>query len=124
MGGAGEVLPVGSGLANGTAGLFSAPDFIFKKRSIDSNKRVCYDVRNIKAKTEKRNSTYQEDFREKMAGENLYRTDVEAVSESRTEQRIPVGSVGVPPLSQEAISERSRIDREQRNLNLGGNTDM
>ena len=35
-----------------------------------------------------------------------------------------VGFNGVPPLSQEAISEKSRIDRVQRNLKLGGNTDM
>ena len=35
-----------------------------------------------------------------------------------------VGFNGVPPLSQEAISEQSRIDRVQRNLKLGGNTDM
>ena len=35
-----------------------------------------------------------------------------------------VGFVGVPPLSQEAISEKSRIGRVQRNLKLGGNTDL
>ena len=34
-----------------------------------------------------------------------------------------VGFNGVPPLTQEAISEKSRIDREQSNLKLGGNTD-
>lgn len=37
---------------------------------------------------------------------------------------ILVGFNGVPPLTQEAISEKSRIDRAQRNLKLGGNTDM
>ena len=37
---------------------------------------------------------------------------------------ILVGFNGVPPLTQEAISEKSRIDRVQRNLKLGGNTDM
>lgn len=36
---------------------------------------------------------------------------------------ILVGFNGVPPLTQEAISEKSRIDRAQRNLKLGGNTD-
>ena len=35
-----------------------------------------------------------------------------------------VGFNGVPPLSQEAVSEQSRTDRVQRNLNLGGNTDV
>ena len=35
---------------------------------------------------------------------------------------ILVGFNGVPPLTQEAISEKSRIDRAQRNLKLGGNT--
>lgn len=37
---------------------------------------------------------------------------------------ILVGFNGVPPLTQEAISEKSCIDRVQRNLKLGGNTDM
>ncbi len=37
---------------------------------------------------------------------------------------IPVDFNGVPPLSQETVSEQSRTDRVQRNLNLGGNTDV
>ena len=48
---------------------------------------------------------------------------MEAASELWTEQRILVGFNGVPPLTKEAISEKSRIDRVQRNLKLGGNTD-
>lgn len=36
----------------------------------------------------KRKSRYQGHFREKMVGANLYETDIEAVSESRTEQRM------------------------------------
>ncbi len=58
-----------------------------------------------------------------MAGENLYCTDTEAVSELRPEQISLVGSAGVPPLSKEAVSEKSRTGRVQSNLNLGGNTD-
>ena len=37
---------------------------------------------------------------------------------------ILVGFNGVPPLSQETVSEQSRTGRVQRNLNLGGNTDI
>ena len=37
---------------------------------------------------------------------------------------ISVGFNGVPPLSQETVSEQSRTGRVQRNLKLGGNTDM
>ena len=40
------------------------------------------------------------------------------------EYPIPVGFNGVPPLSQEAVSEQSRTGRVQRNLKLGGNTDI
>ena len=55
---------------------------------------------------------------------NLHRTNIEAASELWTEQRILVGFNGVPPLTQEAVSEKSCIGRAQRNLKLGGNTDM
>lgn len=37
---------------------------------------------------------------------------------------ILVGFNGVPPLTQETVSEKSRIDRVQRNLKSGGNTDI
>lgn len=37
---------------------------------------------------------------------------------------VPVGFNGVPPLTQEAVLEKSCTGRVQRNLNLGGNTDM
>ena len=40
------------------------------------------------------------------------------------ECHILVGFNGVPPLSQEAVSEQSRTGRVQRNLKLGGNTDV
>ena len=40
------------------------------------------------------------------------------------EYPVSVGFNGVPPLSQEAVSEQSRTGRAQRNLNLGGNTDI
>ena len=36
----------------------------------------------------KRKSRYQGHFREKMVGANLYETDIEAVSELRTEQGV------------------------------------
>jgi len=42
----------------------------------------------------------------------------------RMDYPIPVGFNGVPPLSQETVSEQSRTGRVQRNLNLGGNTDI
>ena len=42
----------------------------------------------------------------------------------RKEYPVLVGFNGVPPLSQEAVSEQSRTGRVQRNLKLGGNTDV
>ncbi len=59
-----------------------------------------------------------------MAGVNLHGTVIEAAPELWTEQETLVGFNGVPPLTQEAVLEKSCTGRVQRNLNLGGNTDM
>ena len=78
----------------------------------------------------KRRSTCQEIPREKMDGANLQWTNMEAVSELRTQQNNVFQEIILsrlrrnPTVTGEAILEQSCIGRVQSNLNLGGNTDF
>ena len=59
-----------------------------------------------------------------MVGVNLHLSNMEAVTELRTEQKDLSRLQRSSTVIWEAISEITRIDRVQRNLKLGGNTDI
>ena len=65
-----------------------------------------------------------------MVGANLHWTNMEAVSELRTQRNNVVLDIILsrlrrkPTVTGEAVLEQSCIGRVQSNLNLGGNTDL
>ena len=71
----------------------------------------------------KRKSRYQGHFREKMVGANLYETDIEAVSELRTEKSNLSRLRRSSPVIEGKQQGYFLAGRVQSNLKLGGNTD-